>query len=57
MKIEDRLKKAERKLHEHMDVCKQCDWNIKDVSTPQCQIALQLARAVDKIKKQIKRSK
>ena len=56
MKIEDRLNKAERKLDEHIQVCKQCQNNLYDITFP-CSIAHQLDQAINEIKKQMRNTK
>lgn len=57
MKIEDRLKKAERQLREHQDICKKCEEKIYDVTIGECTIATALQSKVDQIKKQIRENK
>jgi hypothetical protein len=54
MKIEDRLKKAQRKLEEHQLMCKKCDEKLYDVTIGECSIAYKLQSDIDKIKKQMR---
>jgi len=56
MKLEDRLKKAEAKYQEHLDVCKKCEEAIYD-ETQFCTIAFYLRSNIEKIKVQINKSK
>ena len=47
------LKKAERKLEEHLGVCKRCDERTYDPTISECTIAHQLQYNVTKIRKRI----
>ena len=53
MKDIDRLKKAERKLSEHQDVCKRCEERLTDPTIMECSIVHQLHYNIGIIKEQI----